>query len=155
MAYLEYEISEGEVPPKLMARAKALLPDSRSHRSQIYEDKAGDWYELEVRNASGGRAMYDVYADGREKTIRRFMKRDELPPAVAAEIEKRVPGATLEKALRKQVPGAPDEIIVTLTRGVSVHTFRFDPTYQVVRHQVRMPALVEIDMLGAEGKSAR
>lgn len=150
--FVECVITHEEVPPALMAKATALVPDGKPLKSKrIVRDSGITTYELLVRGAGSATATLYIRADGHEAMRRIFTSEGALPPAVTRTLRERLPGAKLKEAQHKRAPGLPDEIMVTVSRGDATHVLRFDGAGTLKRHQVQLPTIIDLDLYRAPG----
>lgn len=152
-AFSECVIAHADVPHALMKRATALVPGAKPVRSKkIIRDVGTTTYEIDVKGDGAARATLYIRANGEESMRRVFVPASALPPKVAAQVAQLLPQGAITEAQHKRAAGRPDELMVTVRRGASVHTLRFSSEGALRRHQVEMPALINVDVFRAEGE---
>lgn len=107
-------------------------------------DRHGRLFEVEVETQDKQRCEYSAKADGTLVYSECHIDPAALPEKIRADVERAFPGAPIKEAEKKVVVGGEEEFEVELESGGRVHELYFKADGTRFRHELVIPAIVEV-----------
>lgn len=139
-----YHEDADEIPEAVRAAAEARFPDSqvRYYESERYSDR-GRVHEVEVATSEGQHCELSAQTDGTLVYVECEITADEVPEAIMAEANRRVPGGELVEAETKEGPEI-NTVHLQMRVGEQTHYLIFQASGEFSNHYLRVPATIDI-----------
>jgi hypothetical protein len=143
-----YHQDADAIPEPVRKQLDVVYPGARALR---YESEFvvphGRLHEIEVETADKQECELSAQADGAIVYTECHIDPRALPEPVRAAFDRAHPGAAIKQVEKKSVPGAGDEYEVQFEVGGRLHQLLFRPDGAVLRHELRIPAVLTVPVL--------
>ncbi|MBZ5709084.1 PepSY-like domain-containing protein [Nannocystis pusilla] len=140
-----YHQDAASLPEPVRKQVEAVYPGARALRYETeFVAPHGRLFEVEVETADKQSCELSAKADGGVLYTECHIDAKALPEPVRAAFDKAHPGAAIKEVEKKTLTGAGDEYEIEFEAGGRLHELYFKPDGAVIRHELVIPAVIEV-----------
>ncbi|MDC0719402.1 hypothetical protein [Nannocystis bainbridge] len=140
-----YHQDVAAVPEPVRKQLDATYPGARLLRYELeHVVPHGRLHEIEVQTADEQQCELSAKADGGIVYTQCHIDPKALPEPVRVAFDRAHPGAVIKEVEKKTLTGAGEEYEIEFEAGGRLHELYFKPDGAVIRHELVIPAVIEI-----------
>ncbi|MDC0673830.1 PepSY-like domain-containing protein [Nannocystis radixulma] len=140
-----YHQDAASLPEPVRKQIETVYPGARALRYETeFVAPHGRLFEVEVETADKQNCELSAKADGGVIYTECQIDAKALPEPVRTAFDKAHPGAAIKEVEKKTLTGAGDEYEIEFEAGGRLHELYFKPDGAIIRHELVIPAVIEI-----------
>jgi len=140
-----YHQDAAALPEPVRKQMETVYPGGKALRYETeFVVPHGRLHEIEVETADKQQCELSAKADGSIIYTECHIDAKALPEPVRAAFDKAHPGAAIKEVEKKTLTGAGDEYEIEFEAGGRLHELYFKPDGAMIRHELVIPAVIEV-----------